>query len=1109
MTPLTSLSDLAARGARVSLAAGFFDGVHRGHRCVLSAAVARARAFGGEAWALTFDPHPLAVLDPEHAPALLTPPALRDDLLAACGIDGIVVLPFTREFASLSPREFIQRHLLHGDWAPEVVFAGDDWRFGAGGAGTLADVPAFSDGRIRVRTVPELLDAGEPVSSTRIRAALADGDLPLARRLLGHPVFLRGTVAHGRAVGRTLFAATANLVVCGEETLPVSRFPLPVTRFPFPVPFRHGVYAAWLSPQTGNGQRVTGNDHGPRQRAVVNIGFRPTFHDDDSGTLSIEAHLLDFSGDLYGRTLTLELTEFLRDEQAFESPEALAEQIRRDVETARMAGRAEPARLNLAAKGRNAGALLEPCTEHGVRATTPQGLREAENGKRATGNGKRLPILHPEADTPALRAWLDSPAFEEALQGRGPEAKILQDGRNRTVLVQRVPDVGDVVVKKFGAQSAFKDWIARHGKGSKALRAYRASAYLHDRGIATPAPLAVLERWEGNRLRESVLVTRAVPGLRSFRRELVDLYAAHGPCGVLMDRLEQVAEFCADMHDAGFFHRDLGNQNLFFAPASSNGRRETGNGKRETILTLDLNRGRCLCRPLTLAKRARDLSRINLPSDLLRVFLEMYWRGDVPPQAFLRAERRERRRYALHTATRSLRHPFRKPRPPSPDGEYPADRDFWIWDERSVQAISVFRRHDRHRLQQPGRVTKTIVAVLSALCLHGLRGRFRRYRTEAFAHPVDTVGERLTIALTARPDTLDGEIALLRELGARNTLLRLYAHESREAQNFALEAARRLHAEGFGVSLALVQCRDSVTDSAGWDALGRRALAAVAPFVRWVEVAHAVNRVKWGLWGYRDLRTLFAPLAGWRRDFPNVRFTGPSVIDFEPDFTATALRVLRQDVKGPVFNALSQHLYVDRRGAPEREQNGYDAVGKLALLRAIADASGVVGNGGLVVSEFNWPLVGQGVYSPVGSPYVSPGVRHGDPSVSEEAAAAYTVRYLLLGLCSGLASEMVFWRLQAQGFGLTSSPVCQLTRLPVDQFSGSPVRRPAFVALKTWFRELSGARFVAREDEADGSRITLRFEKESGEPFAVSWNPTSDEMPVLSKMEAPKSTKRG
>lgn len=978
MISLASLADLAARATRVSLAVGFFDGVHRGHRRVLTAAVARARAIGGEAWALTFEPHPIAVLDPARAPALLTPPALRDELLAGLGLDGIVVLPFTPAFAALSPKEFVERHLFHGDWAPEVVFAGTDWRFGAGGAGTLADLPALSGGRIRVRVIPELLDGGAPVSSTRIRAALSAGDLATANRLLGRPFRLHGNVAHGRAVGRTLAAATANLVVDNPGIL------------------APGVYAA--SVPVGSS----------RFTAVVNIGVRPTFHDADSGKTTIEAHLLDFSGDLYGKTLDIEFLARLRDERAFESPEALAEQIQRDIEDA--------------------------------RKTIPWG-------------SGRNPVHCPFQA--ALRSALEA-----------PNARVLQDGRNRTLLVPgAAPDGGDLVIKRFGKPSRLRRFLDRIvSSNGKVGRSYDAARYLTERGIPTPEPVGALPM-DDPAAPGGALATRAVANLRSFHRDLVNLYAAHGPCEVLMDRLRAVAEFCADMHDAGFLHRDLGDQNLFFAGDPAEGR----------VMTLDLNRGRCLDRPLTLRERARDLSRIDLPSDLLRVFFEMYWRGDVPPKAFLRAERRYRRSFQFHCATRKLRHPLRERRKaPNPEGELPAPRDFWIWDERSVQAISAFKSRDRHRHQQPGRVWKTLVAAVSGLCLHGLRGRSRRFREAAFAHPVEAVGERLSIALAARPDTLGREISLLRELGAKNVLLRLYAHESPEMRRFTLEAARRLHEEGFGVAMALVQCRESVTDPAAWDALGRELLAAVAPFVRWVEVGHAVNRVKWGLWGYTDLRTLFAPLAGWRRDYPKVRFTGPSVIDFEPDFTQAALREAHA-----TFDALSQHLYVDRRGAPENTQNGYDAVGKMALLRAIGEASGVAGDG-LIVSEFNWPLLGEGVYSPVGSPYVSPGTRFHDPSVTEEEAAAYTVRFALLGIASGLAEEMVFWRLEAKGFGL------------VDDDGR---KRPAFEALREWHKWLSGARFVERNVEPDG-RIVLRFLDAGGRPFVVSWNPATAEMPM-------------
>ena len=1058
MRILHDLADLARTSPRVSLAAGTFDGVHRGHARVLRAAVARARAVGGEAWALTFEPHPHAMLRPAEAPAILTPPNLRNTFLEESGLDGVVVLPFTPDLAALPPEEFVRRHLMHGDWAPEVVFAGEDWRFGAGGAGRLADLAALSGGRIRVRVIPELLDGGTPVSSTRIRAALAEGDVATAARLLGRPYRLSGTVEHGRGVGRSLDAATANLAVP------------PGTAIPKP-----GVYATTVDCAFPDVHFCKGIECKDFYCAVVNIGVRPTFHDSESGRQTIEAHLIGFSGDLYGKDLDLDFIARLRDERAFDSPEALAAQIQRDIEAAEEA-----------VEGEKGDAFAEAATGFTPSSwMSPEALRAA---LATAGNGAR--------STPCAAS-----------------PRILQAGRNTTLLVPgAAPDGGDLVVKRFGKPSRLRRFLDRFsGPGGKVGRSYEAAAYLTAHGIPTPEPLGMLPVGDPA-TPGGALATRAVADLRSFHRELADLYAAHGPCSVLMERLQAIAEFCADMHDAGFQHRDLGDQNLFFAGDPALGR----------VMTLDLNRGRRLGRPLTLRERARDLSRIDLPSDLLRVFLEMYWRGDVPPRAFLRLERRYRRAYALHCATRHWRHPFRKRRTtPNPEGEFPAPRDIWIWDDRSAQAIPAFRRHDRHRLQQRGRVWHSLVAAVSALC-HGTRGEAKRLRAEAFQTPVEDVGSRLTIALTATRSTLEREIALLRELmphaeatpvsvlkphaecaesaefssqgrflssilsrpaqARPGILLRLYAHDTPADQDFTLSAARRLHDEGFGVALALVQCRESVTDPASWDALGRRALASVAPFVRWIEVGHAVNRVKWGLWGYGDLRTLLAPVPGWRRDFPQVRFVGPAVIDFEPDFTAAALR---REARAAGIAALSQALYVDRRGAPEREQNGHDAVGKLAFLGALGDRFGVPGP--VIVSEFNWPIAGQGVWSPVGSPYVSPGVRHGDPSVSEEAAAAYILRYLLLGLCSGLASEMVFWRLVARGFGLVD-----------DTDPAAWRRRPAFEALRLWHAWLDGARFERREDAPDG-RITLHFTR-AGDRFVASWNPAGDGMPEFRRL---------
>lgn len=646
-----------------------------------------------------------------------------------------------------------------------------------------------------------------------------------------------------------------------------------------------------------------------------------------------------------------------------------------------------------------------------------------------------------------------------------PDAILLQAGRNRTVRLTLPGTDGepiDVAVKRFGRHTLWKDLLAAR-RGSKAWRAFQAATHLHGHGLGTPEPVAILERWEGSRLAASFLLTRYVADLRSFRRELVDLYGRHGPCEALMALLECVAVAVAEMHDAGFFHGDLGNQNLMLMPPSP------ADGRRR-VLAIDLNRARCHSRPLTLRERARDLSRIHLPSDFLRVFKEMYWRGAVPPVAFQRWEGHYRKRYALHAETRRLRHPFRQRSGPSPDGDYPADRDVWIWDERSVQAIPAFRSRDRHRLRPGGRVRLTLAAVL-----RGAWPVWRAYRTlrrEAFRQPVAEVGGRVAVALTARPETLDREVALLRELGARNVLLRLYHHEDAVRRAFTLEAVRRLHAEGFGVALALVQDRRAVLDPVAWEAFGRDALRSVGSAVRWVEVGHAVNRVKWGVWSYAELAVLHAPVRAWARDFPGVRLVGPAAIDFEPDFLMAALRRIPE---GGAYAGLSHHVYVDRRGPPEARQGGFDAVGKLALLRAVGRASGRCGDR-LVVSEFNWPLRGTGVWSPVGSPHVSPGERTNDPSVDEAEAALYLVRYLLLGLCSGMADEMVFWRLAAHGFGLVDVP---------PDGGGEWRRRPGFEALRTWFRFLNGATFLAAEEQAGAWR--LRFRRVDGTSLCVAW----------------------
>jgi len=285
-----------------AVALGVFDGVHVGHRAILGAAVAHARATGASALVCTFEPNPLEVLQPDRAPQAITTLEERLDLIAGCGVDGTVVLTFTREVAAIEPEAFVKDVLVERLAARQVV-VGFNHRFGRGARGDAALLRDLG-GRLgfSVDVIEPLSVDGVPVSSTAIRAALGRGDLASAERMLGRPYTLPGKVVPGAGRGRTLGFPTAN--VAPDR----------------PVLLAPGVYAC--------GAEVAGQAH----RAVVNIGVRPTFGGD---TLAVEAYLLDFAGDLYGQTIRLTFTSRIREERRFPSVDALRAQIADDVDTAR------------------------------------------------------------------------------------------------------------------------------------------------------------------------------------------------------------------------------------------------------------------------------------------------------------------------------------------------------------------------------------------------------------------------------------------------------------------------------------------------------------------------------------------------------------------------------------------------------------------------------------------------------------------------------------------------------------------------------------------------------------------------------------------------------
>ncbi len=288
---------------RPSVAAlGAFDGIHLAHAKILDTAVSRARALGVSAVATTFDPHPVAVLRPEQAPP---PIATLDENLARIaerGIDATLVIPFTRELSRMEPEAFVCQVLV-GTLGVREVVVGFNHTFGAGARGTAALLVDLGARRGFVTHVlPPLQVDGLTVSSSTIREALKEGDVALARALLGRPYSVSGIVQRGAGRGRTLGFPTANL------------------RPDRPLVLAAGVYAARARFDGGTAD------------AVVNIGYRPTF---DESQYWIEAYLFDFSGDLYDRPLTLELLVRIRPEKKFPGVDALKAQVFADMEEAR------------------------------------------------------------------------------------------------------------------------------------------------------------------------------------------------------------------------------------------------------------------------------------------------------------------------------------------------------------------------------------------------------------------------------------------------------------------------------------------------------------------------------------------------------------------------------------------------------------------------------------------------------------------------------------------------------------------------------------------------------------------------------------------------------
>ncbi len=312
MKVVTDLAAVPGRGQTV-VALGNFDGVHVGHQAIIRAAVEWAHRLGATAVATTFDPMPMVVLRPEHAPRVLTPVREKSALMAALGVDVHLVLPFTREFANLTPEQFVDGVLMQ--LGPVGVCCGFNYSFGEGARGRAETLQALCGHHgVPVQVFDAVSNGDQLASSTAVRTALDAGDTEKAHRLLGRPYEVSGPVVYGDRRGHIIGFPTANIGYHEGRQMPAP-----------------GVYAVRARLCSADSVPVP---LGPWLDAMANLGRQPTLGGE---TIRLEVHIFDFHGDLYGQTLTVQFWQRLRDVQRFAGIDALVAQLYQDAGAARTA----------------------------------------------------------------------------------------------------------------------------------------------------------------------------------------------------------------------------------------------------------------------------------------------------------------------------------------------------------------------------------------------------------------------------------------------------------------------------------------------------------------------------------------------------------------------------------------------------------------------------------------------------------------------------------------------------------------------------------------------------------------------------------------------------
>ncbi len=652
-------------------------------------------------------------------------------------------------------------------------------------------------------------------------------------------------------------------------------------------------------------------------------------------------------------------------------------------------------------------------------------------------------------------------------------------GRNYLFRATLVPSIGEpveVVVKQF-RNKGLKNSLRRRLGGTKARRSWTIARAFEAAGVATAPAVAIVESRDPRG--PGFFVTKMLDGALESRYLFRALNAGTADTKfpeIDPDRfLVDLGVTLARMHGAGFFHRDLsiGNVLLVWPPGVARSRENP-----PTLHIIDLNRCRMRQR-LGVFARARDLCRLTVhrPKDQRR-FLNAYWNaatnrsaGPIRMGLYLLFHHGFRAKLASKRWVRGFGKGLQglKPRtahahiPDAPEGV--GARDKSVWDPLSDQPHQHASRWEKLtvRLADSGSHARSAATFLGAAprVLRRYRQLMATRNQQPFAWP--------GVGVCVRPHPADPEalLAAVADLGVEHVLLRLEPWQDDHRDEESL--AQALFAAGYEVSFALPQNRALVTDRARWRDKVNELADRFTPYGRHFQVGQAVNRSKWGIWRsseYLDLASTAAEAL--RRARSDVQVLGPAVIDFELHATAILVNTPRSPVR---FDGLASLLYVDRRGAPENTQIGFDTIGKVALCRAIAETARHCGPSSWI-TEVNWPLW-EGPHSPAGR----------SVSVDEEAQANYLARFYLLALGSGLTERVFWWQAVAAGYGL----IDPRNEGSSGKEAASFRRRPSYYALATLGRLLRGATFLGPLSAAPGI-YQYRFALPSGDELIAAWS---------------------